>query len=237
MLYIYLINNLYSLVLMLLLSIIIWQVLSRRLLIEKIFSLIAVFILLSFSLLVLGLEFLPLIILLVYVGAIAVLFLFVVMILNPDFQIVLEEKKELINFNSNIMLKNQNYFSSFILGIFLGVFLVINLSASNKYFIHYYFGNEQLYNSIFFDLGTNYLEEHVNHLWSILNYSYHPHFHDNKEIINIGSLLYTKYGIALLIIGVMLLVSMMGAIILTLRTTSLLKRQSIGIQTARYSKS
>lgn len=93
MLYLYLINNLYSLVLMLLLSIIIWQVLSRRLLIEKIFSLIAVFILLSFSLLVLGLEFLPLIILLVYVGAIAVLFLFVVMILNPDFQIVLEEKK------------------------------------------------------------------------------------------------------------------------------------------------
>jgi len=55
-----------------------------------------------------------------------------------------------------------------------------------------------------------------------------------NEMINIGLLLYTKYGVALLIIGVMLLVAMMGAIILTLRQTTLLKKQSISLQSVRY---
>jgi len=55
-----------------------------------------------------------------------------------------------------------------------------------------------------------------------------------NEMINIGLLLYTKYGVALVIIGVMLLVAMMGAIILTLRQTTLLKKQSISLQSVRY---
>ena len=53
-------------------------------------------------------------------------------------------------------------------------------------------------------------------------------------MVNIGLLLYTKYGMGLVIIGVMLLVAMMGAIILTLRQTTLLKRQSSFSQASRY---
>jgi NADH:ubiquinone oxidoreductase subunit 6 (subunit J) len=51
---------------------------------EKIFSLISVFVCISFFLMLHGFEFLPLVILLLYVGSIAVLFLFVVIIINPD---------------------------------------------------------------------------------------------------------------------------------------------------------
>ena len=78
-----------------LMAIIIWDVVTRRFLMEKVFSLILVFFLLSFVLLLNGLEFLPLVILLLYIGAIAVLFLFVVMILNPDFLDLLNQKQQL----------------------------------------------------------------------------------------------------------------------------------------------
>jgi len=78
-------------------AIAIWNVTIRPLLIEKVFSLILVFFLLSFWLLLNGLEFLPLVILLLYIGAISVLFLFVVIILNPDFLFLIKQKKELVN--------------------------------------------------------------------------------------------------------------------------------------------
>ena len=68
-------------------AIIIWDVIVLDLLIEKIFSLILVFFLLAFWLLLNGLEGLPLIILLLYVGAIAVLCLFVVILLNQKLQL------------------------------------------------------------------------------------------------------------------------------------------------------
>ena len=55
-----------------------------RLLMPKIFWLIALFVQLSFLLMLHGIEFISFVVLLLYVGAISVLFLFVVMILNPD---------------------------------------------------------------------------------------------------------------------------------------------------------
>jgi NADH:ubiquinone oxidoreductase subunit 6 (subunit J) len=63
---------------------------------------------------------------------------------------------------------------------------------------------------------------------------YHPSLSENNEMINIGLLLYTKYGVALIIVGLMLLVSMIGAIVLTLRQTTFVKRQGIGMQLSRY---
>ena len=85
-----------SLILYSLIAIIIWDVIALPFLMEKVFSLILVFFLLAFWLFLNGLEFLPLIILLLYVGAIAILFLFLVMILNPDFSTVLAQKQELV---------------------------------------------------------------------------------------------------------------------------------------------
>jgi len=74
----------------------IWNILIRPLLMEKVFSLILAFLALSFWLFLNGLEFLPLVILLLYIGAISVLFLFVVMIINPDFTDLLQQKQQLV---------------------------------------------------------------------------------------------------------------------------------------------
>mgnify|MGYP000210969278 CR=1 FL=1 len=62
----------------------VWNLAVTRLLMPKIFWLIALFVQLAFLLMLHGIEFIAFVILLLYVGAISVLFLFVVMILNPD---------------------------------------------------------------------------------------------------------------------------------------------------------
>ena len=106
-----------------LMAIIIWDVVTRRLLMEKVFSLILVFFLLSFWMLLNNLEFLPLVILLLYVGAIAVLFLFVVMILNPDFIDLLHQKQQLVT-----QLKQRQ----FALKALLSNYMPQNLSKTGK---------------------------------------------------------------------------------------------------------
>lgn len=248
MLNFYFITLIYSMILLFLFSLIIWLVLSRHLLINKIWSLIGVFVVLAGILLLKNLEFLALIILLVYVGAIAVLFLFVVMIVNPDFLVVLLEQKNLSESatvkkdeektnNSEIVetdseVTTSSYVNTFFLGFFLSFFLAVHLEAKSSFKILII--SPQKYYSIFSDLGNNFTESFFYYSWNFFNTSYHPNVYENKELINIGTFLYLKYGIALLIIGVMLLVSMMAAITLTLRTTGLLKRQEVGNQMERY---
>ena len=247
----------------------IWCVITRRFLIEKIFSLILVFFLLSFWLLLNGLEFLPLVILLLYVGAISILFLFMVMILNPDYQLMLLENASLkakfnlrffrlsslnnlvdiytINFNTfnKFLYKNltNNSFiifnSFFSLGVLLGFFFSFLYSWINfinfKFVLSSNFLSKvtQVYSTNTFE---NILQTQLGSLTNVLplvfNFSdikiqsyYYPLWFQKNEVVNIGLLLYTKYGIGLLLIGVLLLISMIGVIILSLKYTNLVKKQ------------
>ena len=267
-------------------AIIIWDVIVLDLLIEKIFSLILVFFLLSFWILLNGLEFLPIVILLLYVGAIAVLFLFVVMILNPDFINLLNKKQKLIAHltQRNLMLKtllqdflkndknailanytdidqelqkklimantskkastlyHSDFFLSLLVGSFFGGLLSWHRYLSLKFFVSsawvskllQSYSLSHLENLIEQQLGTLQLYG-INQFAEIKMQAYYqPIWAEKYEVVNIGLILYTKYGIGLVIIGVMLLVSMMGAIILTLRQTTFIKRQIIGVQSTRY---
>jgi len=246
-----------------LIAMVIWNVIVLPLLMEKIFSLILVFCLLAFWLLLNGLEFLPLVILLLYVGAIAVLFLFVVMILNPDFTTLLQQKQTLVKkltqmqqsmkgmtflptfVKSSLMmhqLTNAGWYSSYVVfGVLVGSFVgglfswytyftfkfQLNVTAASEF--QQLFGLGAMEPAI---VQAAFLSESTSPV--ALQMYYHPAWFEQNEVINIGLLLYTKYGIALLIIGAMLLVSMMGAIILTLRQTTFIKRQFINLQSSRY---
>jgi len=263
-------------------AIIIWDVIILDLLMEKIFSLILVFFLLAFWMLLNGLEFLPLVILLLYVGAIAVLFLFVVMILNPDFLNLLNHKQQLMSYlaQRNLMLKslvfysfqndkshyhaidlelqkkivdidplkkttkfyNSEFFLSLLVGSFIGGLYSWHHYLSLKLFIPQAwiskllqsFSLSHLENLMELQLGS--LNAYgINQFSEIKMQAYYqPLWAEKYEVVNIGLILYTKYGMALIIIGVMLLVSMMGAIILTLRQTTFIKRQVINVQAVRY---
>jgi len=140
--------------------------------------LISVFILVSLNLLLIGAEFLAILIIIIYIGAISILFLFVIMMLNLR---IVEVYSSLVNI--------------FPIGIFLGIFSFLELLyvIKNDFFILNFFYN-------------NYYE--LNLMDNNLIYS-----HSNLYLV--GDLLFNHYNILLVIAGLILLLAMLGAIILT----------------------
>ncbi|HEY0300590.1 MAG TPA: NADH-quinone oxidoreductase subunit J [Rhizomicrobium sp.] len=137
----------------------------------------------------LGAEFLAMILVIVYVGAVAVLFLFVVMMLDIDFA---ELKKGA-----------QQYI---LVGAGVGIVLLIEL------------------------IGTTWLWKFSPVAPSALA---HPTPGNLSNTEAIGRILYTDYIYYFQIAGLVLLVAMIGAIVLTLRHRPGVRRQNIGKQNAR----
>ncbi|AQX27982.1 MULTISPECIES: NADH-quinone oxidoreductase subunit J [unclassified Bartonella] len=138
-----------------------------------------------------GAEFLGLILLIVYVGAVAVLFLFVVMMLDIDFT---EFKSGALKYAP--------------IGAFIGIIIAIEL-------IFVFINNRfSLVSGIHVTQPT-------------------PELTQRTNTQALGDILYTDYVFYFQISGVILLVAMIGAIILTLRHRSSIKRQSVAVQVAR----
>jgi NADH-quinone oxidoreductase subunit J len=161
--------------------------------VHSVFFLILDFISISCLFIMIGAEFLGMIMLIVYVGAVAVLFLFVVMMLN-----VVQQKNTLFESVSD--------------GKHIPIGLLISLV-------------------IFFELiivigGWKYKPDLLNSI--SLNIS--------SELTNthsLGYVLYTDYIHLFQLSGIILLVAMVGAIVLTFRKRSGLKRQSYFKQISR----
>ena len=161
--------------------------------VHSVFFLILDFISVSCLFIMIGAEFLGMMMLIVYVGAVAVLFLFVVMMLN-----VAQQNNPLINSNEN---------SSHI-----PVGLIISLI-------------------IFFEL-----------IIVIGGWKFKPDLVTSESLLvdqnvtnthSIGSVLYTDYIHVFQLSGMILLVAMIGAIVLTFRHRPGLKRQSYFDQISR----
>ena len=137
----------------------------------------------------LGAEFLAMILVVVYVGAVAVLFLFVVMMLDIDF--------------AELKRGAQQYV---VVGGGVGVVLMLELIGSTS-------------------------------LWKFSNAAPRGLAHPTPTAISntaaLGQILYTDYIYYFQIAGLVLLVAMIGAIVLTLRQRPGVRRQSIGMQNAR----
>jgi NADH-quinone oxidoreductase subunit J len=138
-----------------------------------------------------GAEFLAMILVVVYVGAVAVLFLFVVMMLDVDFTELREGMLQYLPIGAAI-------------GIVLLIELIMVVGA--------------------WSLGPETLA-------GVMEKTPAPGDLSNTEAI--GQLLYTKYIYLFQTAGLVLLVAMVGAIVLTLRHKEGVKRQSIVAQNAR----
>ncbi len=161
--------------------------------VHSVFFLILDFISISCLFIMIGAEFLGMIMLIVYVGAVAVLFLFVVMMLNVAQQ------------------KNQWFLSSQSSG-HIPVGLIISAI-------------------IFFEL-----------IIVIGGWKYKPNLFENINLISssnisnthsLGQILYTDYIHVFQISGMILLVAMIGAIVLTFRQREGVKKQSYIKQISR----
>ena len=164
--------------------------------VHSVFFLILDFISISCLFIMIGAEFLGMIMLIVYVGAVAVLFLFVVMMLNVAQQ------------------KNQ-WFASSKSSSHIPLGLLVSLI-------------------IFFELiivvgGWKYKPDLLSS--STINIS-----EETTNTHSLGSVLYTDYIHLFQISGMILLVAMIGAIVLTFRQRAGLKRQSYISQISRERK-
>ncbi len=142
----------------------------------------------------LGAEFLAMLLIIVYVGAVAVLFLFVVMMLDVDFA-------EL----------RAGFITNAPLGLIIGGVVLAELILV--------VGARALNTGLGGKLGAPMLA---------------PAVADNTEAL--GRLIYTKYVYFFQGAGLILLVAMIGAIVLTLRHKQGVRRQSIAAQVARGPK-
>ncbi|PTW61121.1 NADH dehydrogenase subunit J [Breoghania corrubedonensis] len=141
--------------------------------------------------LMLGAEFLALILIVVYVGAVAVLFLFVVMMLDVDF----------------VELR-QGFLQYLPIGALVGIILLIELLVV--------LGG--------WTISPDIIAAPTTPIPALAEMS-------NTEAI--GAVLYTRYIFFFQIAGLVLLVAMIGAIVLTLRHKAYAKRQNISEQVGR----
>jgi NADH-quinone oxidoreductase subunit J len=161
--------------------------------VHSVFFLILDFISISCLFIMIGAEFLGMIMLIVYVGAVAVLFLFVVMMLN-----VAQQKNQWFNASEN------------------SKHIPIGLLISTV---------------IFFELiivigGWKFKPDLMTTTSLIINA-------DTSNTHSIGYVLYTEYILLFQLSGMILLVAMIGAIVLTFRQRSGVKKQSYFNQISR----
>ena len=173
------------------------MVIASRNTVHSVFFLILDFITISCLFIMIGAEFIGMIMLIVYVGAVAVLFLFVVMMLN-----VSQQKNKWLSGE-----KNSNHIPVGLLISIVIFFELIIVAGGWKY------KPELLKNfySIGVDLSTTNTHE-------------------------IGKVLYTDYIHLFQLSGMILLVAMIGAIVLTFREREGIKRQSYFKQISRERK-
>ncbi len=137
----------------------------------------------------LGAEFVAMLLIIVYVGAVAVLFLFVVMMLDVDFA---ELKAQMAQY--------------FPLALLIGVVILMQFALA--------LGAWE-FNSSADEFRQNIIPD------------------DRHNTAALGRILYDQYLLLFQIAGLILLVAMIGAIVLTLRHRSGVKRQDVMAQVSR----
>jgi NADH-quinone oxidoreductase subunit J len=165
------------------------MVISTKNTVHAVFFLILDFVSISALFIMIGAEFVGMILLIVYVGAVAVLFLFVVMMLEGNF----------------IKIK-QSFLQYLPFGFFIGVVILLELVLI---------------------IGSwQYRPEFI----KTAKISYNVNETNTEQI---GKLIYTDFFLPFQLSGIVLLVAMIGAILLTFRRRDNVKRQDILKQSSR----
>ena len=169
------------------------MVIASKNTVHSVFFLILDFITISCLFIMIGAEFLGMIMLIVYVGAVAVLFLFVVMMLN-----VAQQKKQWFEATSG--------YSHMPIGLIIGVVIFFELIIVVGGWKH----KPDFLSVKLINFDQNVTNTHL-----------------------IGNILYTDYIHLFQLSGMILLVAMIGAIVLTFRKRTGIKRQSYIRQISR----
>lgn len=173
--------------------------------IVSVLFLIGLFLSIASYLIILGLNFIGLSYLLVYVGAVSILFLFILMLINVRIS-------ELLNDTSN----------SIPLAIFISILFIYTLNVISPY-SHVTFFNyisniiNKTYNFLGSFLKINGMDLNNGQIYLVTSKVWDGNLSETSHITTIGNILYTSYSIWLIITSIILLLAMVGAIVITIK--------------------
>lgn len=181
--------------------------------IVSVLFLIGLFLSISGYLIILGLSFIGLSYLLVYVGAVSILFLFILMLINV-------RVSELLSNTSNSIALAIIITISFNYPVYEA--LPYSIAAFNSYTVDCYntiFSNNILYNSYNDYLSKLFVvKESDNGKISFVSSNiWDGNLSETSHITSIGNIMYTSYSIWLIITSIILLLAMVGAIVITIK--------------------
>ena len=159
----------------------------------SILFLIGLFLIISIYLILLGLNFLGLSYLLVYVGAVSILFLFVLMLINIRISELSTDTRNSYPLGIIVFI---------IFYIFISIIIPVNMKQID--IIGFY--------KQFFDLlnENNSLVHSTSNVWD-------GNLLENFHINTLGNIIYTNYFIWLIISSIILLLAMIGSIVITIK--------------------
>jgi NADH-ubiquinone oxidoreductase chain 6 len=166
--------------------------------IVSVLYLILLFSSISCYLIFIGVKFIGISYLLVYVGAVSILFLFILMLINIRVSELISDT------NNNIPLA--------VLAI-LGFFIPFSsLLPEAKITVNNNFLNSLLENII--NISYNNFDKQISYVSSN---NWDGNIVDVSDIISIGNIMYTSYSLWLIITSIILLLAMVGAIVITIK--------------------
>jgi len=186
----------------------IFVIISKNPIVSVLF-LIGLFLSIASYLIILGLNFIGLSYLLVYVGAVSILFLFILMLINVRISELLSNTSNSIPLAIFISI-----LFSFPVNEILPYSIVVfdSFIPNLNYIFSYFFGNFIKMNSIDLYNGQIYLV--TSKVWD-------GNLSETSDITTIGNIMYTSYSIWLIITSIILLLAMVGAIVITIKQKNL----------------
>jgi len=193
----------------------IFVIISKNPIVSVLF-LIGLFLSISSYLIILGISFIGLSYLLVYVGAVSILFLFILMLINVRVSELLSEASNSIPL-------------AVIIGISFNYPLYGILPYGIEPFNSYIFDIGRILKNIFF-LHTVEAKNNVLDLSSNINNEisfvtskvWDGNLSETSHITTIGNIMYTTYSIWLILTSIILLLAMVGAIVITIKQKNIL---------------
>ena len=190
----------------------IFVIISKNPIVSVLF-LIGLFLSISSYLIILGLSFIGISYLLVYVGAVSILFLFILMLINI-------RVSELLSNTSNsiplaiIITISFNYPVYQILPYSIAAFNSYTVNLNNT-LNDIWYNNYSDYLNKFFKLNS--LELDKGEISFVTSKIWDGNLSETSHITSIGNIMYTSYSMWLILTSIILLLAMVGAIVITIK--------------------
>lgn len=190
----------------------IFVIISKNPIVSVLF-LIGLFLSISSYLIILGLNFIGLSYLLVYVGAVSILFLFILMLINVRISELLSDASNSIPLAIIITIAF-NYPVYQILPYSIATFNNYTVDLNNT-LNDIWYNNYSDFLSKVFNITSNKIDN--GEISFVTSKIWDGNLAESSHITSIGNIMYTSYSIWLLLTSIILLLAMVGAIVITIK--------------------